>query len=209
MDHDRRRFLRFAGVATAGGVAGCLGGSESGEGNETSSDSGNMGDGTSSNSGSQKVSYGWSDATWDSYWYSLYNMSTNISLSGNGVLFPHNEKQRKVFQKRKKAILKNSDVSKPPVRNPNLNMAPFTTGDPHFTQKPDFGGKNGRPDASTLEWDKSKSSGVVSPASVAWTHLKGVTWAKNFQEHFDLLPQDVAPKFRSQVLATLAQLGVK
>jgi plastocyanin len=158
-------------------------------------------------SGSQ-ASYGWQAATWDSYWYSLYNMSTNIAMSGNGVQFPHNEQQQQAFEQRVPAMLSNADVDKPPIANPNLNMAAFTRGDPHFTQQPVFDVGDGRPDASTLRWDMSKSSQVVSPASLAWTHTKGVTWAKNFEQHFDVLPESLAAKFRAQMLTTLAQLGI-
>jgi plastocyanin len=155
------------------------------------------------------VSYGYTDATWDSYWYSLFNMSTNIAMNGNGVQFPHNESQRKAFNERVPAMVKNADTDKPPVKNPNLNMAAFTNGDPHFTQKPVFDAGDGRPDADTLTWDKSKSSKIVSPASFAWTHLKGVTWAKNFQKHFEILPPGLAAKFRSMMLTTVAQVGIK
>jgi hypothetical protein len=158
--------------------------------------------------GGERRAYSPSDATWDSYWYSLYNMSTNVAMSGSGVLFPHNEQQRKAFEKRVPAMLKHADVDEPPVKNPNLNVAAFTEGDPHFTQKPVLSGPDGRPDAATLTWDAPKSSKVVSPASLAWTHLKGVTWAKNFQSHFGVLPQGIAAKFRSQMLTTVAQIGV-
>jgi len=151
--------------------------------------------------------YAWQDATWDSYWYSLYNMSTNIAMSGNGVQFPHNDAQRQQFEQRVPAMLRHADVDKPPIENPNLNMAAFTEGDPHFTQRPVFDSGDGRPDAETLQWDTSKSSKVVSPSSVAWTHLKGVTWAKNFQKHFETLPPAIAAKFRAQMLTTLAQIG--
>ena len=164
---------------------------------------GQPGDGGQQQSGE----YDWQAATFDSYWYSLYNMSTNIAMSANGVLFPHNEQQRKQFQQRIQGITQAADTDRPPINNPNLNMAPFTTGDPHFTQQPVFEDETGRPNADTLAWDKSNSSGVVSPSSVAWTHLKGVTWAKNFEAHFDILPADIAPKFRAQVLSTLAQIG--
>ncbi|WP_424016368.1 cupredoxin domain-containing protein (plasmid) [Halorientalis pallida] len=153
--------------------------------------------------------YAWQDATIDSYWYSLYNMSTNIAMSGNGVQFPHNEQQQQAFDQRVPAMLQHADVDRPPIKNPNLNMAAFTEGDPHFTQQPVLSGDDGRPDASTLTWDMSQSSGVVSPSSLAWTHLKGVTWAKNFQNHFDILPTALAAKFRAQMLTTLAQLGVR
>ncbi|MEF8777144.1 MAG: halocyanin domain-containing protein [Haloarculaceae archaeon] len=168
---------------------------------------GTVADGEDGDDGGE--AYGWQAATFDSYWYSLFNMSTNIAMSGNGILFPNNEEQRAAFQQRIAGIAKHADVDRPPVVNPNLNVAPFTTGDPHFSRQPVFEDDTGRPDADTLAWDRSMSSGVVSPASVAWTHLKGVTWAKNFENHVDLLPKEVAPKFRAQVLTTLAQLGTK
>ncbi|MDZ7730596.1 MAG: hypothetical protein U5K37_06285 [Natrialbaceae archaeon] len=136
-------------------------------------------------------------------------MSTNIAMSGNGVRFPHNETQQQALEQRLPAMLANAEVDQPPIKDPYLNMAPFTTGDPHFVEEPVFDAGDGRPDGPTLRWDKSASSKVVSPASVAWTHLKGVTWAKNFQTHFDRLPTAIAPKFRAQVLTTLAQIGVK
>jgi len=134
-------------------------------------------------------------------------MSTNISMSGNGVAFPATDAQQEVFQQRFPEMLSVAQQPGPPVKNPNLNMAPFTTGDPHFTEEPVLEGEDGRPDAATLQWDRSASSGVVSPSSIAWTHLKGITWAKNFETHFDILPSDLAAEFRSMVLSTLAQVG--
>jgi hypothetical protein len=133
-------------------------------------------------------------------------MSTNIAMSGNGVRFPHNEQQQQALEQRLPAMLSNADADRPPIEDPYLNMAPFTEGDPHFTQQPVFDA-DGRPDGSTLRWDPEASSGVVSPSSLAWTHLKGVTWAKNFQAHFDILPPEIAAKFRAQLLTTLAQIG--
>ena len=88
-------------------------------------------------------------------------------------------------------------------------MAPFTEGSPKFTQQPVLSGDDGRPDASTLRWDKAESSKTVSPSSVAWTHLKGVTWAKNFEEHQEILPGSMKPLVRAQVLTTLAQIGIR
>jgi plastocyanin len=152
--------------------------------------------------------YNWIDATWDSYWYSLYNMSTNIAMAENGVPFPLNEQMEQMRDQRLPAMLENADAERPPVNNPNLIFAAFTEGDPSFTQQPVLEDETGRPDASTLMWDKSASSGVVSPSSLAWTHLKGITWAKNFQKHFEVLPTEMAPKFRAQLLSTLAQVGI-
>ncbi|WP_340098734.1 halocyanin domain-containing protein [Salinibaculum salinum] len=152
--------------------------------------------------------YDWQAATFDSYWYSLYNMSTNIAMSGNGVPFPLNEQMEQLRDQRLPAMLENANVDRPPIANPNLSFAAFTEGDPHFTQQPVLEDDSGRPDASTLAWDPEQSSGVVSPSSLAWTHLKGVTWAKNFQAHFDILPGDIAPRFRAQLLSTLAQVGI-
>jgi len=151
--------------------------------------------------------YGWQAATFDAYWYSLYNMSTNIAMSGNGILFPATEDQQETFQQRFPEMLAAADQPGPPIKNPNLNMAPFTEGDPSFTQQPVLEGEDGRPDASTLQWDRSASSMTVSPQSLAWTHLKGVTWAKNFENHFEILPDSLAAEFRSMVLTTLAQVG--
>ena len=215
---DRRNFIKIAGAGGAVGLSGCVGGGgdEAGTGDGGDTDgTGGDGDGESEGEGEgegegeqQTVSYEWSDATWDSYWFSLYNMSTNIAMSGNGVLFPHNEQQQQAFQNRLPAMLEVSGEDGPPVANPNLNMAAFTKGDPSFTQEPVLENENGKPDATTLWWDGSESSQVVSPSSLAWTHLKGVTWAKNFQNHFDLLPDSLAAEFRSMVLTTLAQIGI-
>ena len=152
--------------------------------------------------------YSFQAASFDAYWYSLYNMSTNIAMSANGVPFPLNEQMEQLQSQRMPAMLENAEVDRPPITDPNLSLASFTEGDPSFTQEPVLEDDTGRPDASTLAWDKSNSSLVVSPSSVGWTHLKGVTWAKNFQNHFDLLPGEMAPKFRAQLLTTLAQVGV-
>ncbi|WP_336325570.1 plastocyanin/azurin family copper-binding protein [Halovenus sp. HT40] len=153
------------------------------------------------------VSYDWTDGTWDSYWYSLYNMSTTITLSGNGIIFPATDQQREQFNQRFPAIVEAADADQPPVIEPNLNMAPFTEGDPRFTEQPVFDGDGGRPDARTLMWDREGSSMTVSPSSLAWTHLKGITWAKNFEDHADILPAALAPRFRAMVLSTMAQVG--
>ncbi|MBX0304027.1 halocyanin domain-containing protein [Haloarcula salinisoli] len=166
------------------------------------------GDPSGGGGGGGEADYGFEAATFDAYWYSLYNMSTNIAMSGNGVPFPLNEQMEQLQSNRMPAMLENSEVDQPPIANPNLSLASFTEGDPAFTQQPVLEDDSGRPDASTLAWDKSQSSGIVSPSSVGWTHLKGVTWAKNFQAHFDLLPEEMAPKFRAQLLSTLAQVGI-
>ena len=153
------------------------------------------------------ASYGWEAATWDSYWYSLYNMSTVITLSGNGIIFPANDQQKEQFSQRFPKIVEAADADKPPIVDPNLNMAPFTSGDPSFTEKPVFDSGDGRPDATTTTWDPSASSMTVSPSSLGWTHLKGITWAKNFEDHEDILPPALAPKLRAMVLSTIAQVG--
>jgi hypothetical protein len=107
------------------------------------------------------------------------------------------------------AMLDAAEAEQPPVRNPWLNMAAFTEGDPSFTQQPDFGGEeDSRPDALTMRWNPEGSSQTVSPSSLAWTHLKGVTWAKNFESHSDILPSEMTPMFRAQLLSTLAQIGI-
>ena len=206
----RRRMMKMLGVGSAAALTGCLGGDGGGDGeNQTDGNTEpDPSDGEGDSGEAETVSYGWQDATWDSYNFSLYNMNVNITLSGNGVRFPHNEQQRQAFEQRFPAIAENAQVDEAPVRNPWLNMAPFTEGDPSFTQEPDYGGTGGRPDGETMRWDPEASSQTVSPSSLAWTHLKGITWAKNFQSHADVLPESNAPLFRAQVLSTLAQIGV-
>jgi len=206
--------IKYAGVGGAVSLSGCLhGGGDGGDDGEEDGSSDGATDGSTDgegddNDGEEEVSYTWDDATWDSYNFSLYNMNVNIAMSGNGVRFPHNEQQRNAQEQRLPAIIENAEAEEPPVRNAWLNMAAFTRGDPSFTQEPDYGGEDGRPDAATMRWDPEPSSQTVSPSSLAWTHLKGVTWAKNFQSHKDVLPQKMAPLFRAQLLSTLAQIGV-
>jgi len=226
-DHSvgRRTLLKTVGAGSVFALAGCSG-SDDGDGSSDTPAQDDQEDGEEQQrtdtpaqddedtpqeedtpAEEQGLAYDWSDATWDSYWYSLYNMSTNIAMSGNGVMFPATDAQQETFQQRFPEMLAAAEQPGPPVKNPNLNMAPFTSGDPSFTGKPVLEGEDGRPDASTLTWDTSQSSGVVSPSSIAWSHLKGVTWAKNFETHFEILPDDLAAEFRSMVLTTLAQVG--
>jgi hypothetical protein len=224
MTSNRRQFLRVSGLVATGALAGCSGQDQGGRsgttetqtstatetapatGTETGTETETETETTEGEEGGGQAAYTWMDATWDSYWYSLYNMSANISMSGNGVIFPHNEEQQQAFDQRFPAMLEAANRSQPPVANANLNMAAFTEADPTFTQMPVLDGPDGRPDASTLTW--TEYSGVVSPSSLAWTHLKGVTWAKNFQNHAEILPSTLAPLFRAEVLATLAQPGI-
>lgn len=212
---DRRRLMKMLGAGGAVTVTGCLGGGQEPTDGETGDGSGDgEGDGTGDGGGDgngepEEASYTWNNATWDSYWFSLYNMNVNIAMSGNGVRFPHNEQQRNAQQNRLPAMLEAAGAEQPPVRNPWLNMAAFTEGDPSLTQQPDFGGEeDSRPDASTMRWNPEGSSQTVSPSSLAWTHLKGVTWAKNFESHSDILPEQMRPMFRAQLLSTLGQIGI-
>jgi plastocyanin len=77
--------------------------------------------------GQGATSYGWQDATWDSYRYSLYNMSTNVAMSGNGVLFPHNDEQQEAFDKRFPAMLKAADQEMTPVKRSSTRAPVHTT----------------------------------------------------------------------------------
>jgi glucose/arabinose dehydrogenase len=171
--------------------------------------------------------YGWYDAASDAYWYSLYNMNNTFVMSGNGIVFPFDEAQfdslpqeimavmkglmqRAKFMMRSRKILENAPRKDDlPVENPHLNVAPFTEGDPTFVEEPDVPTRNRdrRPDADTMRWDRERSSQVVTPAALGWTHLKGITWAKSFEHEFDLAP--IATRERPQILATAAQLGVE
>ena len=210
---NRRTVLKSLSAGTFVAIAGCnsLGGSNdnSGSQDDSSDDEGANEDQQQEEDEQAELNYGWEDATWDSYWYSLYNMSTNIAMAGNGVPFPLNDQMENLRDQRMPAMLENAEAEQPPVNNPNLTFAPFTEGSPSFTQQPVLEDDSERPDASTLKWDAAESSGVVSPSSIGWSHLKGVTWAKNFERHFDLLPSDMAAQFRAQLLTTLAQVGIR
>ena len=208
---DRRTVLRSLSAGALIAIAGCSSLSSSGDEGGSEGDTDDVAeDGTEESQAEQaELAYGWEDATWDSYWYSLYNMSTNIAMAGNGVPFPLNDQMANLRDQRLPAMLENAEAEQPPINDPNLTFAPFTEGDPSFTQQPVLEDDSERPDASTLEWDMSESSGVVSPSSIGWSHLKGITWAKNFEKHFDILPSDMAPQFRAQLLTTLAQIGIR
>ena len=157
--------------------------------------------------------YDWFDAANDAYWYSLYNMNSIYQMSGNGVTIPVKEKQREMFKERKQKILSNVPRhDKLPVENPHPNIAPFTSGDPHFQEEPEIPIRvhdrdQYRPDGNTTKWNTEQSSQEISPAAVGWTHLKGITWAKSFENEFNLAP--IASKDRPQFLGTATQMGIK
>ena len=165
MTSNRRQFLRVSGLVATGALAGCSGQDQGGQSGTTETHTSTATEtapttGTETETettegeegGGEQAAYTWMDATWDSYWYSLYNMSANISMSANGVLFPHNEEQQAAFENRFPKMLQAANRKRPPIENANLNMAAFTDADPRFTQQPAFrfgsGGK--RPNASTL-----------------------------------------------------------
>jgi halocyanin-like protein len=66
--------------------------------------------GDPSGGASAENAYDFGAATFDAYWYSLYNMSTNIAMSGNGVPFPLNEQMEQLQSQRMPAMLENSEV---------------------------------------------------------------------------------------------------
>lgn len=121
--HNRRDILAYGATFGIAALAGCSGSEDGGTGSSDTTntdDSSGGGSEPTETEGGETAAYGWTDATWDSYWYSLYNMSTNISMSGNGVLFPHNEQQQQAFDERFPAMLEAAGEKRPPVNNPNL-----------------------------------------------------------------------------------------
>jgi hypothetical protein len=202
---SRRLFLQA--TAVSGTLAG-FGGVASGRGPSDTRDEGEKSggdDGTGYVYGSTEYDYTWHAATQDAYWYSLFNLGSTLTFGGNGVRVKDIVSQERV-QKRQKKMMEAAGLEQPPVKSPNLVVAPFTTGDPHYTQEPDF---EPPVDADTRKWDVSRSSKTVSPASVAWPQTKAVTWAKNFQNHFGALPKTKRQKFRTMKLGTLVQMGIE
>ncbi|MFC7059502.1 hypothetical protein [Halovenus salina] len=127
---NRRTVLKSLSAGTLAALAGCTGSDDSDEtpteGTQSDEDSGTTDETATEEPANEELAYAWDDATWDSYWYSLYNMSTNIAMSGNGVTFPATEQQQETFQNRLPEMLSTAGESEPPVKEPNLNMAPFT-----------------------------------------------------------------------------------
>lgn len=201
----RREFLMLSGAALTG-FAGCLDG-RPGTTVETPTP-GPTPTATPTQTPSVPV-YGWEAATLDGARYSLQNTCTALITSGNGLPFPANQRQLEEFESRVIAILGRSGIRRHPVRDAAHVVAPFTEGDPGYVEEPVFDLDGGRRDGETLRWERSRSAMTVSPASLAWTHLAGVTWAKNLERHFGSPSRVPVPRFRAQMFATLAQHGIR
>lgn len=155
----------------------------------------------------RNTEYTWKDATLGAYWYSFYNLDAAVFFSANGVLATESGLVTpEQLGARVQSTLGAADLEEPSIKNPNLNIAPFTEGSARYTENPVFTPK---PDASTLEWDLSESSKVVSPASLAWTQLKSVLWGKNLQNHLGAIPGTSEIKFEVMTFGTLTQLAIK
>jgi len=108
---------------------------------------------------------------WESYWYSLYNLSAlSMGKSGMGIQFT--APKAKLM-----AVLKAAGLSKPPLTNPYFVSVPYSSGDPHFMRAWNAN------DGATWRWNPKSFDTTITPQSYAWTATKYSEWAKNFENH--------------------------
>ncbi len=134
----------------------------------------------------------WQRASWESYWYSLYNLSSlQMGKSGMGIRFtPPPEKVM--------AVLKEAGLEKPPLANPYFVLVPYASGDPHFTARWNAG------DGASWRWDPATFDKTVLAGAWAWTAVKDVEWAKHFE---GLTKGSSLNHFRALMLYNLAAAG--
>lgn len=108
---------------------------------------------------------------WESYWYSLYNLSAlSMGKSGMGIQFT-------APKSKLMAVLKAAGLGKPPLTNPYFVSVPYSSGDPHFTKPWNAN------DGATWRWNPKSFDTTITPQSYAWTATKYSEWAKNFENH--------------------------
>ncbi|MGD9734068.1 MAG: hypothetical protein AB7V58_00425 [Solirubrobacterales bacterium] len=168
--------LSLAGLAAlALAAAGCGGGGSSTTGAATTGTSTKAGGAAATGEPAASTEAGGAELEqrvgWESYWYSLYNLSAlSMGKSGMGIRFM--PPKAKVM-----AVLKEAGLKEPPLANPYFVSVPYSSGDPHFTQpwKPE--------DGATWRWAPSSFDTTITPQAYAWTAVKYTEWAKNFENH--------------------------
>lgn len=113
--------------------------------------------------------------TWNSYWYSRYNLGTLAMMSGLGVTFePPVEAVQAMVQMVDQGPEDGEHVVMP--KNAALLRAVFAGGDAQFVAAP-----NGDPtDLSNYRWDPAKMDTTLTPSAQAQAIIKEVEWAKFF-----------------------------
>lgn len=127
----------------------------------------------------------------EAYWYSRYNLSHLVMMSGMGVqLMPPME------------MMQMAGIPMGPA-NPYLVQALYRSGDPHLIQE--FSGNEN--DFANFRWDPARMDQTVTPQAVGYTMIKEVIWAKSFGS--DVEGPDPMNHFRALVLSTEAAAQAK
>lgn len=113
--------------------------------------------------------------TWNSYWYSRYNLGSLVMMSGLGVTFaPDMEAVRAMVEAVDRGPADGEHVVLP--QNPALLQAVYAGGNPALAQP-----FNGDPsDLANFRWDPAGADTRITPSAMAQTIIKEVEWAKLF-----------------------------
>ena len=113
--------------------------------------------------------------TWNSYWYSRFNLGSLVMMSGLGVTFmPDMDAVMAMVAAVDQGPEDGEHVQVP--ENPALLKAVYSRGDPAFTQA-----FNGNPlDLANWRWDPANVDRTITPSAQAQTIIKEVQWAKFF-----------------------------
>lgn len=112
--------------------------------------------------------------SWNSYWYSRYNLGNLVMMSGLGVPFmPDMKDVAAMVRMVDRGPASGEHVTLP--KNPALLQAVFAGGDPTLANA--FNGDPG--DFANWRW-KGTTSPAITPSATAQTIIKEVEWAKAF-----------------------------
>ena len=104
----------------------------------------------------------------EGYWYSRYNLSHLVMMSGMGVqLMPPMEMMQQMMQM--------AGIPEGPA-NPYLLQAVYRSGDTHLTI--DFTGNDN--DFANFRWDQTQMDKTVTTQAMGYTMIKEIIWAKSF-----------------------------
>ncbi|MFQ5879088.1 MAG: hypothetical protein ACE5IZ_02795 [Dehalococcoidia bacterium] len=113
--------------------------------------------------------------TWNSYWYSRYNLGNLVMMSGLGVTFmPDMEGVQAMVKAVDQGAADGEHVALP--KNPALLKAVYAGGDPTLINAFDGDPTN----LANWRWDPTKMDTTITPSAQAQTIIKEVEWAKLF-----------------------------
>ncbi|MBI2168545.1 MAG: hypothetical protein HYU28_03460 [Actinobacteria bacterium] len=169
------RLVALAGLITLTAAA-CGGGDGDGDGELARADR-DAGAEANPNSGlvGGSAEFDIDAVSWNSYWYSRYNLGNLVMMSGLGVTFmPAMEDVQAMAAAVDQGPEAGEHVTLP--ENPALLKAVFAGGNPEFATA--FNGNPG--DFTNWRWDPTGTDDRITPSAMAQTITKEVEWAKLF-----------------------------